>query len=160
MDIIDAEYTQDYVDNLLMQAEEKAELCNNEETALTLLQDIQHLNYLSKFFFVPAIVFSWEEMALSYVESEDAIFEVVHLPEMQRIYERGFDALLNLEAFTLDEGLSENVLFNLVFNFNLDVRKFNQSCKQYHTELFQPYYIQDHKLYTEYKKFMESYQDE
>ena len=160
LNVFEKEYNQEFVDDLVVQAQKKAERCDNEAIAISLLKDIQQLVFLSKAFYVPDIIYGWEEMALSYVESQDGVFKLVYFPKMSEIYSRGIEALKDLEQHVLAESLSEVILFNLAYNFNLDVENFNQYCKQYNHELFKPFIMQDHMLYSKYKSFIGEIEDE
>ncbi|MBR3208735.1 MAG: hypothetical protein IKF82_00545 [Bacilli bacterium] len=62
---------QEDVDQYILATEELATQCDNEEIALKLLNNIECLKTVENIYFVPAVILSWEEMALSYVTSTE-----------------------------------------------------------------------------------------
>ena len=146
---------QDAVDDCVFRAEELAEKCDNEEAAIKLLKCIERLRSVEKIFFVPAIVMSWEEMALSYIESNEAVFECVHYPQIQAIYNKGFEAFSSLENHVKTNRLPQEALFGMIHGFNIDVKTFNKFCQRYNKETLQPYRCHDLTLYDHYMKWLE-----
>lgn len=145
--------SQEAVDDCVLKSEQLAEKCDNEETAIKLLKRIEYLRSVEQVYFVPAIVISWEEMALSYINSDEAIFECVHYPQMQDIYNKGFEAFSSLESHVINKKLPEKALFSMIRGFNLDVHTFNKFCKKYGKDILPPYICKDPVLNKNYKKW-------
>ena len=59
--------TQEEVDKYVLETEKIAENTNDKESATKLYQHIVNLRNVEEDFFVPYIVLSWEEMALSFM---------------------------------------------------------------------------------------------
>ena len=141
---------QEGVDKYVLETEEYAEQCQDEETAIKLYKRISRLQTASQLYFVPDIVFSWEEMALSYIESPAAVFECVHYEQIQKMHERGFQAFKSLEQHVINNVLPADALFGMIHGFNVDIKEFNKFCKKYHQEPFDYYKCSDSKLQQKY----------
>ena len=143
--------SQKAVDECVCEAEQLAEQCDNEQTAIDLLKKIEYLRSVEQVYFVPAIVMSWEEMALSYISSNYAVFECVHYPQIQEIYNKGFEAFSALEEHVKNKMLPEDALFGMIHGFNMDIQAFNKFCKQYGKDIFPPYICKDTTLFKHYQ---------
>ena len=69
--------SQEEVDQYVAETEELAENTFDEETALELYKRIYLLRTVEEIYFVPDIVLSWEEMALSMI-SEKVFLKLVY----------------------------------------------------------------------------------
>ena len=131
--------SQQDVDQFVLQTEKLAEKINNEDIAIQLYKNISYLRAASELYFVPDIVFSWKDLALSYIKSSAALFECVYYEQIAKIHQQGFDVFQSLEPLVLNNSLSANELFSLIHGFNVDMKEFNKYCKKYHKEQFNYY---------------------
>lgn len=141
---------QDDVDQYVLKTEEIADQVKDEKTAITLYKRISRLKSVSDLYFIPDIVLSWEEMALCYIESQEAVFECVHYEQIAEIHKRGFSAFQSLEQHVLNNKMPEEALFGMIHGFNVDVKQFNKYCKKYHQEPFDYYQCSDDDLKEKY----------
>lgn len=141
---------QEDVDKYVLETEKLAEEVNDEESAIKLYKHISHLKSVEELYFVPDIVWSWEEMALSYIESTAAVFECVYYEQMHDVHKRGVEAFQSLEQDVLNGFLSQDVLFGLIHGFNVDFKFFNKYCKKYHQEPFDYYQCVSDELQQKY----------
>lgn len=142
--------TQEEVDAYILETEKLAEETFDEESAIELYQRVSRLRTVESLFFVPAVVLSWEEMALSMIESEAAIFELVPYQHMCEIHKKGFEAFSNLETHVLNDYIPEEALFGMIHGFNVDLLSFNKYCKKYHQETLDYYKCQNDELQKRY----------
>ena len=145
--------SQKEVDDYVLETEEIAANVNDEKTAVELYQRVSRLRTVESLFFVPAIVLSWEEMALSMIESEAAVFETVQYEYMAKIHKRGFEAFQRLEEHVLNDLFPEEALFGMIHGFNVDLLSFNKYCKKYHQETFDYYSCCNRDLQNKYFKW-------
>lgn len=131
--------SQEAVDKYVAETEDVAYGVDNEKAAMELYKRISRLKTVSELYFVPDIVLSWEEMALSFIESPAAVFECVHYEQIQDMHKRGFEAFKALEQHVLNNMLPAEALFGMIHGFNVDVKQFNKFCKKYHQEPFDYY---------------------
>lgn len=141
---------QQEVDEYVLETEEIASNVNNEKDAINLYKCIIRLKNVEELFFIPHIVLSWEEMALSFIESPAAVFECVYYEQISEIHKKGFLAFETLETHVLNNKLPEEALFGMIHGFNLDVYHFNKLCKKYHQEDFDYYVCRDTNLRQKY----------
>lgn len=141
---------QNEVDQYVLQTEELAENTFDEESAIELYQRISRLRTVEELFFVPDIVLSWEEMALSMIDSPAAVFEAVQYDYMCELHKKGFEAFQNLEYHVLNETIPEEALFGMIHGFNVDLLSFNKYCKKYHQETLDYYICRDDELRQKY----------
>jgi hypothetical protein len=147
--------SQDDVDQYVLETEKLAEEVSDEESAIKLYKRISILKLASELYFVPDILFSWEEMALCYIESPAAVFECVHYEHIEKIHQRGFKAFKTLEGHVLNNLVSEDVLFGMIHGFNIDVKQFNKYCKKYLQEPFDYYQCDNDELQQRYNIWLE-----
>ena len=145
---------QDEVDQYVLDTEEIADQVKDEKTAMSLYKRISRLKTVSELYFVPDIVFSWEEMALCYIESPAAVFECVHYEQIQEMHKRGFEAFQSLEQHVLNQMLPAEALFGMIHGFNVDVKEFNKYCKKYHQEPFDYYKCVNDSLQQKYNLWL------
>ena len=145
--------TQQDVDQYVTETEKVADKVCDEETAMELFRRVDQLHYVSKSFFVPNIVLAWEEMALSYIESDKAIFDCVHYPHIQDAYAEGIETFKSLENFVLKGELKEEHLFRMVQAFNRGLSTFNKYCREYDRIGFSEYCFTNHDLQQHFKKW-------
>lgn len=131
--------SQEAVDKYVAETEDVAYGVDNEKAAMELYKRISRLKTVSELYFVPDVVLSWEEMALSFIESPAAVFECVHYEQIQDMHKRGFEAFEALEQHVLNDMLPAEALFGMIHGFNVDVKQFNKFCKKYHQEPFDYY---------------------
>lgn len=149
-------YNQNDVDQYVIETEELAENVDNEQTAIQLYKHISYLKAASELYFVPNIVFSWEEMALSYIESPDALFKHVHYEMILEEYKNFFDAAQYLELAVIEGLLPIDFLFENVFLFNNNIDNVNKSCEQYGIEKFTKYCFNEPDLNLQYQKWLKA----
>jgi hypothetical protein len=146
--------SQKEVDKYVLKTEELAEEVMDEENAIILYKRISCLKRVQDFYFVPEIVLSWEEMALSFIESPAAVFECVHYEQITKIHQQGFEAFQSLEKHVLNNLLPEDALFGMIHGFNIDVKQFNKYCKKYHQEPFDYYKCHNDTLQQRYNLWL------
>lgn len=139
------------VDRFVLKTEGLAEEVDNETTAIQLYKNISYLKAASELYFVPDIIFSWEELALYYIESPAAVFECVHYEQIEKMHQQGFDVFRSLEQHVLNNLLPADALFGLIHGFNIDVKEFNKYCKKYHKEQFDYYKCDNDNLEQRYQ---------
>lgn len=142
--------TQEDVDKCVTETESLAEDVDDEESAIKLYKNVTLLKSVSEVFFVPDVILMWEEKALSYIESDMAMFQCVFYEQIIKTHERGFDALSSLEQHTLANLLSKKTFFDMVHSFNMDIKEFNEYCKKYHQKTFDYYKPTNNTLQQEY----------
>ena len=145
---------QDDVDQYILETEALADQVFDEERAIQLYKRISRLKSVSDLYFIPDIVLSWEEMALSYIESSEAIFQCVHYEQISEMHKRGFAAFQSLEQHVLNNKMPEEALFGMIHGFNVDVKQFNKYCKKYHQEPFDYYQCSNDDLQQKYKLWL------
>ena len=145
---------QEDVDKYVLETEKLAEKVNDEESAIDLYKHISRLKSVEELYFVPDIVMSWEEMALSYIESSAAVFECVHYEQISEIHKKGFEAFKSLEQHVLNGLLPQEALFGMIHGFNVDVKNFNKCCKKYHQEPFDYYQCVNGELQQKYNLWL------
>lgn len=149
---------QEEVDAYVLETEKIAEETFDEESAIELYKRVSRLRTVEELYFVPDIVLSWEEMALSMIESEFAIFECVYYEQLCDIHKRGFKAFKNLEQHVLEGRIPEEALFGMIHGFNVDVYSFNKYCKKYHQDILDYYICVDNSLQQKYTKWAQGKQ--
>lgn len=142
--------TQEEVDQYVMETESLVDDVIDEESAIKLFKRISILKNVSEIFFVPEIVFSWEELALCYIESNAAVFECVYYEQIAKMHKQGFDAFRSLEQHVLNDMIPKDAFFGMVHGFNMDVKQFNKYCKKYHQKTFDYYKCSNDSLQQEY----------
>ena len=138
------------VDQYVLETEELAEKTFDEKTAIELYQRVSRLRTVEELYFVPDIVLSWEEMALSMIESEAAVFETVQYEYMCKLHKKGFEIFSNLESYALNQLIPIDFLFKRIHSVNIDLYEFNKYCKQYHQEILDYYVCEDDTLRKKY----------
>lgn len=142
--------TQEEVDQYIVETESLAENVIDEESAIDLYKHISILKSVSEVFFVPNIVFSWEELALCYIESHAAVFECVYYEQIAKMHQQGFDVFKSLEQHVLNDMIPKDAFFGMIYGFNIDLKEFNKYCKKYHQKTFDYYRCNNDDLQQEY----------
>lgn len=148
--------SQQYVDEYFEDTKNFVDTVDTEESAVELLKRVKYLNYVSDEFYVSNEIGMWEEMALSYIETPEALFKNVHYDIISREYQTFFDAARELEQAVIDDLLPEETLFSLVSTFNNDMEEVNVSCKKYGLIKFSEYWFQSYRLGERYQKWLAS----
>lgn len=144
-------HNQNEVDKYVLETEDLAEKVEDEESAFELYKHIIVLKNSSDHFFVPEIVYSWEEMALSFIESPAALFECVYYEEIVKMHKEHFKEFHILEDYASHNLISIDDFFWAIHKFNIDIRYINKYCKKYHQKLFNYYKCEDNFLQQRYK---------
>lgn len=135
------------------------ELANNvdtEEGAVELLKRIKYLECVSNEFFVSEDIHGWEEMALSYIESPDMLFQNVHYDILLENYQEFFEATRDLEQAVIDGLLHEDYLFSLVNDFNINLIQTNVNCERYDMGKFAEYQFENGDLGKKYNAWLKN----
>ena len=142
------------VDQFVIETEKLAEQVKDQESAIELYENISYLKSAMDIYFVPDVVLDWEKMALSHIESKAALFEQVHYDRISQMHQSGFDAFANLEEAVLNNGMPEEMLFNLIHTFNMDIEKFNGYCRKYGKDTFSYYQCANDDLRQKYDMWL------
>lgn len=145
---------QEDVDQYLIETEEYVDQVKDEKSAIQLYKRIARLKSVAELYFIPDIVYSWQEMALCYIESPAAVFECTHYEQIAEIHQNGFEQLHLLEQHVLHNMLPAEMLFGMIHGFNVDVKEFNKYCKKYHQEPFDYYQCVDDDLKQKYNLWL------
>ena len=148
---IDQEYVDEYVRDTIPYAQN----CSSEEDAVKLLRRVKYLQYVSDSFFVPEMVIGWEEMALAYIESAEAVFKYVQYEIIKQEHHTFFEAVRELEESVLSNLLSKEELFSMVKEFNDNIEGSNLCCEKYGMIKFTKYWFKHRLLQNDYDKWIE-----
>ena len=121
--------TQKIIDDFIEMTELKAMEVKDEESALELYKSIQELSFLSKDFFIPDIVVSWEEMALSFITSQHGLWYCEHCAKIIKVYYEAFELFDRLEIYLAKGLIDKDRVFEVVDNYNNYVMRFNKACQ-------------------------------
>ena len=120
-----------------------------EENALEYLQAFHYINYLADTYLNE--IEHWnklvgcEEMALSLLESDEAIFKWITYPQQFKEWKQGFDKLRNTEK-QVNQSVSASVFKELIHQFNTKYKNINKQNNKYHFAGHSLYWIQSHKV--------------
>ena len=145
---------QDMVDSYLQDTLPYVEKCSDEGSAIMLLRRIKNLVYVSDEFFVPDYVYGWEEMALSYIQSNEAYFRYIQYDITKEQHKIFFDAIHEVEPAALAGAVSKEELFLMVKDFNDSISDINVLCDLYHMLKFSEYTFKEFSLQIDYDSWL------
>lgn len=148
--------SQEYVDQFFEDTQGLANSVNSEEDAVAVLKRIKYLDYVSDNFYVPNETGAWEEMCLSYIESPRALFQNVHYDLILEEHKKFFEAARELEQAVLKGSLADEILFELVCQFNIDTDEANINCEKYNMMKFVKYWFESKDLEKRYEKWLKA----